>query len=180
MNKVVIFLTSGFLFIIGILFFAYQESWIIIDIPQNSALSSLQKPCVKETSVQLWIFKKNQWISETKQIIKNNNTAQTLQNLLNSWFSFLEEEQIISRSIIVDSVVISPTNTLAFISLNQNPLSPKLNTYESLMFMQGMLKTIKENKISIQSIQLLIQHQPLIDHRLNLTIPWPITGYTQS
>lgn len=180
MNKLFIFLISVLFFICGILFLAYQESWIIINIPQNINFTLLQKSSVKESPVQVWAFKKNQWISETKLIIQNNNTAQTLQNLLNSWLTFLEEEQIINQTITVNSVVISPTNTLAFISLSKNPLNSKASTYESLMLIEGMLKTVRENKINIQSVQLLIQHRPIIDHRLNFSTPWPITGYLQS
>ncbi len=177
MNKFNIYFISMLLFLFGILFFCYQESWIIINIPQNMEKTPITKPISQEISVQLWIFKQNKWISETTQIIKNDDITQTLQNLLNRWFAFLEEEQIISQTINVNSVALSPTNTLAFISLNQNPLNPQASTYESAMIIEGMLKTIRENKISIQSIQLLIRHQPLIDHRLNFSIPWPINGY---
>jgi hypothetical protein len=177
MKKLFIYFISIILFLFGILFFCYQESWIIINIPQNTGFLNLQKSTVKKSSVQLWAFKQNKWITETTEIIKNDKVAQTLQNLLNSWFLFLEEEQILSQTINVTSVVVSPTNTLAFISLSQNPFNPQASTYESMMLIESMLKTIRENKISIQSIQLLLRHQPLIDQRLNLSIPWQISGY---
>lgn len=177
MKKRFIYFISMLLFLFGILFFCYQESWIIFNIPQNTGFIPIQKPTVKKSSVQLWVFKQNTWITETTEIIKNDSIAQTLQNLLNSWFLFLEEEQILSQTINVTSVVMSPTNTLAFISLSQNPLDPQASTYESIMLIESMLKTIRENKIAIQSIQLLVRHQPLLDQRLNLSIPWQISGY---
>ncbi len=177
MKKLFIYFISILLFFGGILFFCYQESWIIFNIPQNTGFIDLQKSSVKKSSVQLWAFKQNKWITEKTDIIKNDSIAQTLQNLLNSWFLFLEEEQILSQTINVTSVVLSPTNTLAFISLSHNSLNPQASTYESIMLIESMLKTIRENKIPIQSIQLLVRHQPLIDQRLNLSIPWQIAGY---
>lgn len=176
MNKLALYFISILLFLFGVIFFCYQESWIIINIPQNTNLRALQKSPIEEIPVKLWAFKNNQWITETKQIIKNN-TNQTLQNLINSWFSFLEEEQVVNQRILANSVIISPNNTTAFISLNQSPFNNQSSTYEMLMLIEGMLKTIKENKIAIQSVQLLIQHKPINDHRLNLSIPWNINGY---
>jgi hypothetical protein len=180
MKKLFLYFISVLFFLGGILFFCYQESWIIINIPQNTGFIKLQKPTVKKSCVPLWAFKQNKWITETTEIIKNDAIVETLQNLLNSWFLFLEEEQILGQAITVTSVVMSPTNTLAFISLSQNPLNPQASTYESMMLMESMLKTIRENKIPIQSIQLLVKHQPLIDQRLNLSIPWQISGYINS
>ncbi|MBI2344605.1 hypothetical protein HYV10_00845 [Candidatus Dependentiae bacterium] len=180
MNKLFIYAIAIVLFVFGILFFSYQESWIIVNIPQNTEFIKLSKPEIKESPIQVWIFKKEKWISETRQIIKDNNTAQTLYNLLNSWFAFLEEEQIINQTITVHSVTLSPTNSLAFISLNQNPFMSQASTYEIMMLIEGMLKTIRENKIPLQAIQLLVQHRQIIDHRLNFSISWPITGYIES
>jgi len=167
-------------FISGILFFAYQESWIIINIPKTSIWKNLQKPQVSETDSNLWAFKNNEWITETKQIIKTNDTAKTIQNLLNSWFLFLLEEHIITQTITVTSCVLSPTKKIAFISLNYNPFTPEATTYECLMLLEGCLKTIRENKIELQDIQILLNHKPWTDHRLNMEIPWPITGYVSN
>ena len=164
-------------FILGILFFGYQESWIIINIPQTSIWQNLQKPQPMHMNVKLWAFKNNQWIQEIKQIIKTNDTAQTIQNLLNSWFLFLEEEHIISKTITIESVVLSPTQKLAFISLTHNPFMPHVSTYECLMLIESIVKTLRENNIQLQSIQLLIRHTPWHDHRLNMEIPWPLSGY---
>ena len=45
------------------------------------------------------------------------------------------------------------------------------------MIIEGIFKTIRENKIQLQAIQFLVKHKPLYDHRLNLELAWPITGY---
>jgi hypothetical protein len=164
-------------FISGILFFAYQESWIIINIPQTSIWKNLQNPKNTTINCYLWAFKNNQWIKEEKQINKTEDTAQMIQSLLNNWFLFLQEEHILRKTITVDSCILSPTKKLAFISLNHNPFNSQATTYECLILIEGCLKTIRENKIELQDIQILLNHKPWTDHRLNMEIPWPITGY---
>jgi hypothetical protein len=170
------FISSVF-FICGIVFFAYQESWIIINIPQTAIWQNLQKSQSINMNAQLWAFKNNEWIQETKQIIKTDDTIETVQNLLNSWFLFIEEELIPCEVTIVESVALSPTQKIAFISLSNNPFIPQATTYDCLMMIEGILKTIRENKIQLQSVQFLIGHKPWVDHRLNMQIAWPLTGY---
>jgi hypothetical protein len=181
MNKYLKYsLISFALFASGILFFAYQESWIIINIPQTSIWQNLQKPKTAQVDAKLWAFKSNQWIQEIKQIIKTDDTAQTVQNLLNSWFLFIKEEHIITKTITIQSCVLSPTKKIAFISLSHNPFTAQAMTYECLMIIEGILKSIRENKIELQEIQILLNHKPLSDHRLNMEIPWPVAGYMNS
>lgn len=170
-------LISFIFFIFGIIFFAYQESLIIINIPQTSIWKNLQKPQSVQVDVQLFAFKNNSWIKETKQIIKSNDLGQTVQNLINAYFLLLEEEHILKQSIIIESCVLSPSKNTLFISLNHNPFNPQATTFECMMIIEGIMKTIRENKITVQSIQFLIHHKPWSDHRINMDILWPISGY---
>lgn len=165
-------------FICGIIFFAFQESWIIINIPQTTIWQNLQKPQTVQLDSKFFAFKNNQWIHEIKQVIKTDKQTETIQNIVNSWLLFLEEEHILTKTITVESVVLSPTKKIAFISFDHNLFIPQATTYECLMLIEAILKTMRENKIDLQSIQFLIHHKPWTDHRLNMQIAWPITGYT--
>jgi len=180
--KKIIYIGSCFiLFFIGSLFFLYQESWIIITSPfsrQNEQTISLQNNTIYKT-ITLYGWQQNEYKTESTEIIYSDNIAQNLTLLLNSWLIFLEDEHITDKQTQVMSVALPHSKTEAFISLNQQPFDPAWSTYRKLMWIESMLKTIRENKIPISSIRLLVHHQPLQDDHLQFDISWPITGFTQ-
>lgn len=169
--------------IIGMIFFCYQQSWIMISFPttitQYQTNNQVQQS-IKPKTVSLWIWKHNKWISETSEILYSNNMSQNIQLLLNNWFQLLEDEQITDKQTIVESVALTKTGHEAFISFNQNPLNAQASTYQTCMFIEGILKTLHNNNTPIKTIRFLVHHQPLLDDRLNFNISWPIEGYIKS
>lgn len=178
MNKITLIIICIITTLLGTIFFFYQQSWILISFPTtNQQLISSSSESIKPQQITLWVWKQNKWLSETSEIIGSNNTAQTIQLLLNNWFLLLEEEQITDKQTTIQSVSLSANNTEAFISFNQNPLDPQASTYETCMLIEGLLKTLRTNHIPLQSVRLLVHHHPLQDDRLNFEISWPIDGY---
>lgn len=165
---------------LGIFFYLYQESWFIIHFPSSMTAKNERAKLIKSQEIPVWIWYKNSLKKESLEIIVSDNTAQTLKILLNSWFALLEEENIIDKQITIQSVALSASNQEAFICFNQYPFNPQSSTYEKFMIMESMLKTIKDAKLGITHIRLLIHHQPLLDDHLNFNISWPIQGYLQN
>lgn len=169
------------LFIIGSLFFFYQESWLIITSPfykQTELSANLQHNTTYKT-ITLYGWLNNTLKIESTEIIYSDNVAQNIKLLLNSWLLFLEDEHITDKQTQIMSVALSISKQEAFISLNQPPFDPASSTHQKLMWIESMLKTIRENKIPITSIRLLVHHQPLLDDHLNFDISWPIAGFVQ-
>ncbi|MCX5923986.1 MAG: hypothetical protein NTZ68_00975 [Candidatus Dependentiae bacterium] len=182
MKKSIYFLASITLVAIGSLFFLYQESWIVFSIPksQTSTAASLKQQKINSKEVSLWVWSDRKvFKKETAEIIYGQDTAQNIKLLLNSWFLFLEEEGLTDKQIFVQSVALSPSGSEAFISLNQYPFDKSCSTYQKLMLIESLLKTLHENKIPIAFIRLLVHHQPLHDDHLNFEAAWPIAGYLQ-
>ena len=177
MNKIIFLLISLILLLSGIIFFLHQESWIIINAPSTNTIHSEQTPTIKTQEATLWFWHKGALHKETTEIILSNDIAQTLKQLINNWFTLLEEERITDQQITVQSVALAPNNQEAFISLHQYPFDKQTSTHTKLMLMESLLKTIKEAKLNITSIRLLVHHQVLQDDQLNFDISWPITGY---
>lgn len=166
----------------GCIFFLYQESWIIMTSPFNTQAennSSLQNNIIYKT-ITLYGWQHNAYKKESTEIIYSDNIAQNLKLLLNSWLIFLEDEHITDKQTQIMSVALSHSKVEAFISLNQQPFDTTWSTYNKLTWIESMLKTIREAKIPINSIRLLVHHQPLQDDHLNFDISWPVTGFTQS
>ena len=170
------------LIILGTIFFLYQESWIIITSPflrQETINSQVQEQTTYKT-VMLYGWKNNNYKTESTEIIYSNNISKNINFLLNSWLLFLEDEHITEKQTQVMSVALSNSKQEAFISLNQQPFDIESSTYDKLMWVESLLKTIRENKISISAIRLLVHHQPLQDDHLNFDISWPIAGFIQN
>lgn len=183
MKKIIYLIISSLsVFFIGGIFFLYQESWIIITSPfekqQVQSFSSEQKTTYK--TITLYGWQSNVYKKESTEIIYSGNIAQNLKLLLNSWLIFLEDEQITDKQNQIMSVALSHSKSEAFISFNQPPFDTSWSTYRKLMWVESLLKTIRENKIPINSIRMLVHHQPLQDDHLNFDISWPINGFVQS
>lgn len=183
MKKYTYFAVSLLLLAFGALFFLYQESWIIFSIPktQTSTNVSSNQQKINSKEVTLWVWSSNAgtFKKETAEIIYGQDITQNIKLLLNSWFLFLEEEGLTDKQIFVQSVALSPSGSEAFISLNQYPFDKSASTYQKLMLVESLLKTLQENKIPITYIRLLVHHQPLQDDHLNFDTAWPIQGYLQ-
>lgn len=165
-------------FVIGIALYAYQKEWLIIVPPYATAIHQSESidQDVQHHKVALYFFKHKQWQKEEINCIWSSDIAQNVKTVTNNWLTLLEDEKIIDKDIQVVSAVISSNKEL-FLSFNKDPFNKQDATYTKLMIIQGLLKTIHENKIAVQSVRFLIHHQTLIDDHLNFSISWPISGF---
>ncbi|HSW75799.1 MAG TPA: hypothetical protein VLG50_02050 [Candidatus Saccharimonadales bacterium] len=175
------FVVSLLLVAMGCLFFLYQESWIVFSFPQKQSLHALtNQQKINSKEVSLWIWNNRKILKkETTEIMYGQDITQNIKILLNNWFLFLEEEGLTDKQIFVQSVALSPAGHEAFISLNQYPFDKSASTFQKLMLIESLLKTLQENKIPITAIRLLVHHQPLQDDHLNFDTAWPIQGYLE-
>ncbi|MBI2353085.1 hypothetical protein HYV11_02460 [Candidatus Dependentiae bacterium] len=166
-------------FCVGGLFFLQQESWIIITSPfQKQATELVTSQLNTEyKTVLLYGWRNGEFKSESTEIIYSDDIALNMKLLLNSWLLFLEDEHITEKQTQIMSVALSVSKQEAFISLNQTPFDMNASTYDKLMWIESLLKTVKENKIPIAALRLLVHHQPLLDDHLNFDIAWPISGF---
>lgn len=168
-------------FIVGIILYAYQKEWIIVIFPYQTTVYQPEdaQDQLEHRTISLFFFKHNQWLKEDITIIWSSDSSHNVKTISNSWFMLLEDEKMIDKDIQVVSAIISPTKEL-FISLNKEPFNKQDSTYIKLMIVQGLLKTLHENKIPVQSVRFLIHHHPLIDDHLNFSISWPLLGFLDS
>ena len=174
-KKQIIFVGTIFL-AISLLFFAYQESWIILIFPHKQETIGLSTD-TKPTEVVLYFWKHDKWLSEKNSYIKSSDMAQNIQTIAHLYFRLLDDEEIIHNDTTVHSVVLHKNKQIAFVSCNQSPFHAQDSTIKKIMIIEGFLKTLKENKISIPFVQFLTNHQPLQDDHLDFTVPWPLQGY---
>jgi hypothetical protein len=165
---------------IGMLLYTWHRGWIVIKLPATQQVTHQEEPTQKnlKKNVMLSYWHNDKWQRENVELIWTTDTAKTIEYLLNNWLSLLDEEQVIDKKITIQSVALTQSN-YAYISFDRNPFNKEQTTFEKLQWIEGLLKTIRDNGIKLQGIYFLVQHQPLIDPHLDFSNSWPLSGFRE-
>ena len=112
-----------------------------------------------------------------KEILVSPSIVQTMHNLITSWLTILEEEHFITKKITLQSVFVDQAEQELAISFDRSPLNMEASTFQNLMWIQSLLKTIKASSLPVTKVRFLVDEQPLIDSSLDFSHPWPVEGY---
>ncbi len=165
-------------FLFGLFLWAWKHEMIVFRMPHNSRISSTNV-CVSKKPTTLFYFSYGTWRSEIIDSLWGTDTAENLLYLINNWLTLLDEEKIMPHKVSLQSVILSPSTTEAFISFDRNPFGPEDSTYTKLMWIESLLKTIRGNTIPIQTVRLLTHHAPLPEPHLDTEVSWPLNGFLE-
>ncbi len=172
-------LISGITFILGILLCALLNNWIIFKLPSYSKTAEQQHatPITSKKKVTLFFWKHDQWGKETTQLLWSQDQDKNIEAVCKAWLSLLEDEGLITAPVRLQSVLLSPPKTLAYLSFDRNFLPQDGPIYAKWLRIEGLLKTIRENDITISHVQFLVDQQPMFDYHLEFSNPWAISGF---
>lgn len=176
-KKQYIILSTVF-FILGFLFFAYQKEWIIFRLPKvfhYIANDSKQKK-VSKKSVVLNYWNNSKWNSEKIDIIWTDNESENLQRLICSWLILMDEEKLVEK-VSLQTALLSLNGQDLFLSFDRNILDEEKSTYEKLMIIESLLKTLRESGIKTKRVRFLVHHQEMNDSHLDFSHFWQIEGF---
>lgn len=161
----------------GIITYAFYNELLIVQIATNK--NSLVPPVstVEKKKFLLHYWHNAAWHTEDKELIQATDLRKTIGYLITAWLNLLEEEQLIHKKTTVQSVMLDQTERELYISFDHSFLPKHYSTYEKLLLVEGLLKTIRASTPQISHIIFLVHHQPLQDAHLDFTQPWPITGF---
>ncbi len=170
---------AGLACIGGILICAFMNEWIIIKFPSYKTDCATYKKTtdVARNHVTLAVWNHNTWHHEKLEIIWSEDMAQNTYYTINSWLNLLDEEQITAKKTSLQTAMLNPSGQELFLSFDRNPFTQKSSTFEKWMWVEGLLKTLRENKITVQSVRFLVHHQPLDDDHLDFSTSWPLAGF---
>jgi hypothetical protein len=163
--------------ILGVLFFALSQEIIIIQLPKPYQYSST---AVIKKEIKLIFWHNGNWHTETQDMIWHSAMHKNIDYLINSWLTLLDSENVMSKKVTVQPVLLTSAHHEAYISFDRNPFTKDMNTFEKWMFIEGIMRTLRENGIPIQQIQFLVHHAPLHDVHLDFSKAWPIQGFLLS
>jgi hypothetical protein len=181
-NLYLIILFSCISFLAGLFFFAYMHEYIIFKFPSFHADITLARQQLQDIkrSISLHCWRNNRWHTEIITTLAYTDKSQTILHMINSVLTLLQEESISTKKVLADSVLLSADERTAYVSFNRNPFNKEESVLSKWMYIETLLKTIRENNAGVNQVYFLVNHQPLKDMHLDFTNPWPIKGFLES
>jgi len=175
-NYIIISILS---FLSAILFFLLYNQIIVITWSQSKQQeqTDISSFCKKE--ITLHYFYREKWKSEKLELLWSDSITKNTHQLINAWLTLLDEEQITQKKIALQAALLSTSGTL-YLSFDNNPLSKEDTIFKKWILIESLFKTIRENGIAVQDVQLLVHHRPLVDQHLDFSMAWPIQGFMKS
>ncbi len=161
--------------VIGTLFFAFYNNWIIFYIPSRK--EEVTSVLAHKKKVELWYMKNNSWQKEQKELVLSGDRSQALQIIIELWLTLLVEESIGKKRPHLESASLSLSGDELFLSFDRSPFSRDISTYEKLVWTEGLLKTVHAQDATIKKVRFLMHHQPLQDSSLDFSCSWPLAGF---
>lgn len=197
---------SFLLFILGFLFFAFYNNWIILFLPSYNIETISKKHSFKKerVDVSLAFWKDNKWNKESINLLWcEADQADNIKYLINGWLNLVREEKVLfsigdtssqevggangefnlkkEKAFLpaanLQNVLISSCGQNAYLSFDRNPLPQECSIYQKLMFIEGILKTIRENGVKVSGIFFLVKHKTMQDQHFDFSRPWPVSGF---
>lgn len=179
LNKKSYLIITIITFLIGILYYAWLEEWIIIRHPwwhtyqYESIANAFSK---KKTTICIW--QNNQWLQEQNDTIwSETDETENAKQLAQAALTLLFEEEAIKKKIYVEAVLKTADNTEFIIIFDRNPFSKQMSIRTKHLIIESILKTLLINNIKTSNIRFLINHQPIIDPHIDLSQSWPLDGF---
>lgn len=168
------------LFLGGLLFYGLYNELIILRLPFKASRQAAEQGQSQRKIMKLTYWNGTSFANEEKEILYSDNSIRTLTDLITSWLSTLEEEHMMPKKVSLQSVMLDASGSEAYISFDRNPLLKEKSTYQKLMWVEGLLKTIKESGLPLKGVRILVYAKPLNDTHLDFNHAWPLSGYSPS
>lgn len=166
-------------FCIGAVFFMISNRWLIIHFSIRPTTIDQKTLAIEKKPLRLHFWQEGTWRHEDTELLWSEDVADTLMYSANRWFSLLDEEGLHSKKVVVQNVSLSPSGTIAYLSLDRYPFEEESSAYEKYMFIEGLFKTLREQQTSITHLYFLVHHKPLNDYHLDFSHPWPLKSFLQ-
>lgn len=167
---------SGIALFAGILFYAFYNEVIIIRIPSKKMAYNISQIDRQKKRYSIYFWKDGSFSKDEKELISSSHKTEMLTYIITNWLSTGLDEKT-QKKVQLESVMLDANQVDAYISFDRNPFLKESSTFEKWMLIESLLKTIRESGVNIQAVMFLIHQKPLIDHHLDFSRPWPITGF---
>ena len=165
----------------GIFLFFIKRDLIIFQfnfgVGKTGTSKEISKNLVIRKKIRLYGWKRENIYYESENVIWFTDKAESLKHLVNRWLLFLQEERIIGKKIMAESVALSETGQEAFCSFDQYPFVKDWSIFQKLCFLDCLFKTIFQSDFDVKKMNFFVKDQVLTDDHLDFSVSWPIDGF---
>jgi hypothetical protein len=162
-------------FIAALLFFAIYNQLIIFRAPWNVQGTTMMAG-IQKKQITMYYYHGDKWKTEKQELLWSDSVEKNILQILNAWFTLLDEEHLTPKKTMVQSALISNADCV-YLSFDHNIFAKEETIFRKWMLIEGLLKTLALNGIVIAHVQFLVQHQQLHDAHLDFSQAWPLCGF---
>jgi hypothetical protein len=170
---------SSAAFISALLFFAIYNQLIVFCSPWNVHNIASTSSVIQKKQITHHYYHGDKWKTEKQELLWSDSVEKNILQLLNAWFTLLDEERITPKKTMVQSALIS-TADCVYLSFDHNIFAREETIFKKWMLIEGLLKTLVVNDIVVKHVQFFVQHQQLHDAHLDFSFPWPVHGFLKN
>lgn len=162
---------------VGILFYAFYNEVIIIRMPVSKAHYGATDIDRHKKLYTLYFWKDGIMHKDQKELISSPHKIELLNHVITSWLQISTEEKT-QKKVQLEAVLLDSSQLELLISFDRNPFLKESSTHEKWMWIESLLKTLRDSGITLQSVKFLIHHKPIIDYHLDFSRSWPLNGFS--
>lgn len=162
---------------IGVLYYAWQQQWVIITFTTHVQNQSTTASSYAKKQATLYWWHLNRWATESVDMLWGSDESHNAQQLIQAVLTLTADEHIITKKVVVERVLIYHQTSQLLVFFDQSPFSKNMSIHTKLVFIESMLKTVRENGVKLSGIYFLVNNQPLNDQHLDFRQVWPIEGF---
>lgn len=156
----------------GVIFGLFHYEYLIWQtIPAKPYAVSIAQPTYQEATISYQ--KDGSWINE-KVSVNVDNLEDACFSLIQEWVKTLQSEHLTPHYVTLDSTLIDVNKKNIYISFKKSLFYTQQSTYQKLLLLVSLSKTIASLESSLQQYMLLVNDAPLIDQLIDCKEPFDI------
>lgn len=157
----------------GIVFGLFHYEYLLWQTRPSKPYSIVTIPSVYNKAF-IFYQKNETWLKETASINVSSDLQEASFILIKEWLKILQSEQLIPHYVTLDSTLIDINEKNLYISFNASFFYVHHGTYQKLLLLVSLSKTIASLESSLQKYVLLVKDEPLIDTLIDCEAPFNI------
>lgn len=159
--------------LLGFLFFLVHRQWIVFRwIPSFSIERASSDGKTFHKKVSMFYWKEGRRIDEPIEVIWNNSIIETTLDLVGSWLSFVYQERLIHKHVLIQDVAVSAQDI--FVSFDQPLFERDWSINKKWQLLDGLFRTIVRSGLDVKTITFLVNHEKMNDDHLDFSQPWHV------
>ena len=171
----IIILLSG---VAGIIFFLVQRNYVIVQVTSNPFASpSLQAggDVGSNRPIKIYFWKHDKWLTDDATVLWNQqDVTSNTSHVIKQWLLTLQDEHLVSSHILVESVSVDDAGSEVYVSFDHSLFAREWSIHQKWKILESLFKTLRFAITGLQTMVLLVHHQPMQDDHLMLDQPLPI------